>query len=94
MGGNHLLGRLLGALRHLLEIGRELRIVVATGDGDPSAFEAGLEAARDQGVDPGLQVGTRDRHRIIGDHQRAHGGHRLDHAGELARGLGGADGRV
>ena len=52
----------------------------------------GRQAARDQGVDLRLQLGAGGRERIVGDHQRAHGRHRLDHAAEPAGGLGLADG--
>ena len=68
----------------------ELRVVVAAGDRDLPGLHAGRQAAGNQALDLGLELGPRRRHGVITDHQRAHGRHGLDHAGNP----GLADGRM
>ena len=94
MGGDHLLRRLVRALRHLGEVGGELGIVVTAGNGHATAVSVDRQAALDQQADPGLEVGPRGRERIVGHHQRPHGGNCLDDARNFAGLAGQADGRM
>ena len=91
MGGDHLFGLLPGALGDFGEVGREFRVIVAARDGDAAGFEVDRQAAGDQHIDLGLEIGPGGRQRIVGHHQGPHGGHGLDDAENLAGLAGQAD---